>query len=588
MYLHSHPLMKPHPLSSFVMKLICLLVGVISFAHGAPTGLPPETEFAGDVPYVKDAHERQKLDIAFSKKGAAHPLLVWIHGGAFMGGDKAENHAVWAELMKSGYAVATINYRLSGDAKWPAQITDCKAAIRFLRAHAKDYNIAPGRIAVWGSSAGGHLAALVGTSGAARKLDVGENLDQSSAVSCAVDMFGPIDFEKMPQFTSPDSPEARMWGKATSDALDLAREACPITYLSKETPPILIFHGDTDGVVNISQSRIFDAAMKKAGAPGEFITLPGVGHSHVDVWMKERERIMNFFKLHLRGEKPAPTGSTETETITVEDGGTGPFKAIMAQDNSLPTHTIFRPEDLSAIGKTQSRLPVIAWGNGACANSPWEHVNFLSEIASHGFLVVAIGPMPTADQPRGGGARGTTKASLMTDAINWAIAQNNNSSSPYAGKLDLSKIAVAGMSCGGLQALETAPDPRVSTVMVCNSGIFINPRGAMGGMPNLAKDQLKKLHTPVIYILGGKKDIAYENGMDDFKRIKGLPAFAANLEVGHGGTYAQAHGGDFAKVATAWFQWQLKGDKRAAAMFQGAPCGVDKMEGWKVEKKDIP
>lgn len=577
--------MKTQSLSSFVAALVFLVAGVIPSAHGGPAGLPPDVEFAGDVSYVKDAHERQKLDIAFAKTGEPRPLLVWIHGGAFMGGDKAEHHAVWADLTKSGYAVATINYRLSGDAKWPAQITDCKAAIRFLRAHAKDYNLAPGRIAVWGSSAGGHLAALVGTSGAATKLDVGEYLDQSSAVSCAVDMFGPVDFEKMPQFTSPDSPEARMWGKATSEALDLAREACPITYLSKDTPPILIFHGDADGVVNISQSQLFDAAMKKAGARGEFITLPGVGHSHVDVWMKQRERIMRFFKLHLVGETSVPAVSAETETLTVEDGGTGPFKAVMAQDSSLPTHTIFRPSDMSAIGKTQDLLPIVAWGNGACANSPWEHVNFLSEIASHGFLVIAIGPMPTNDKPRG---VGPTKASLMTDAINWAIAQNANAASPYAGKLDPTKIAVAGMSCGGLQALETAPDPRVSTVMVCNSGIFIHPRAAMGGMPNLAKDQLKKLHTPVLYMLGGKKDIAYENGMDDFNQIAGLPVFAANLEVGHGGTYAQPHGGDFAKVATAWLQWHLKGDKNAAAMFQGEPCGVAKMEGWKVEKKGMP
>lgn len=282
-----------------------------------------------------------------------------------------------------------------------------------------------------------------------------------------------------------------------------------------------------------------------------------------------------------------PAVSTEIETLRVEDGGTGPCKAVMARDGSLPTHTIFRPRDMSAVGKTQDRLPIVAWGNGACANSPWEHVNFLSEIASHGFLVIAIGPMPTEGK-RGGGAGGPTKASLMTDAINWAIAQHTNAASQYAGKLDTSKIAVAGMSCGGLQALEVAPDPRVSTLMVCNSGIFINSGGAMGGMPRLTKDHLKKLHTPVIYILGGQKDIAYANGMDDFKHIAGLPAFAANLEVGHGGTYAKPHGGDFAKVATAWLQWQLKGDKKAAAMFQGDPCGVARMEGWKVEKKHIP
>ena len=257
----------------------------------------------------------------------------------------------------------------------------------------------------------------------------------------------------------------------------------------------------------------------------------------------------------------------------------------MVSDRSLPTHTLFRPKDLSSFGESR-KLPIIAWGNGACANSPWEHVNFLSEVASHGFLILAIGPMPAEGQR---GARGgATKSSLMVGAIDWALAQATNSASPYCGKLDTGKIAVAGMSCGGLQALETAPDPRVTTAVICNSGILGNPGAGVPGMPALRKDHLGKLHSPVLYILGGEKDIAYRNGMDDFRRIDRLPVFAANLNVGHGGTYSRPHGGDFAKVATAWFQWQLNGDTRAAAMFQGESCGVSRMEGWKIEKKNIP
>ena len=277
--------------------------------------------------------------------------------------------------------------------------------------------------------------------------------------------------------------------------------------------------------------------------------------------------------------------TTETASRTVEDGGTGPYKALMASDSTLATHTIFRPEDLSQFGK-KTKLPIIAWGNGACANSPWEHVNFLDEIASHGFLVLAIGPMPAEGQR--GGPGGPTKSSQMTDAIDWAIAQNSDKTSQYYGKLDTSKIAVAGMSCGGLQTLEVAPDPRVSTAMICNSGILGNPGGGMGGMPNLTKDYLEKLHTPTLYILGGERDIAYNNGMDDFKRINHVPVFVANLDVGHGGTYSRPHGGKFAIVATAWLQWQLKGDKQAAQLFEGEPCGLAKMEGWTVEKKNIP
>ncbi len=285
----------------------------------------------------------------------------------------------------------------------------------------------------------------------------------------------------------------------------------------------------------------------------------------------------------------SPVGAQETSSTgqltsrVVEDGGTGPYSALMLSDNTLPTHTIFRPNDLSVFGD-KNKLPIIAWGNGACANSPWEHINFLSEVASHGFLVVAIGPMPQEGQ-RGGGR---STSSQLVDAINWAIAQNNDKASIYYNKIDITKIAVSGMSCGGLQTLEMAPDPRVTTAVICNSGILGNPGSGMPGMPGLTKDHLLKLHTPTLYILGGETDIAYGNGMDDFKRINHVPVFAANMNVGHGGTYSQPHGGEFAKVATAWYKWQLKGDEEAGKMFTGEPCGLSQDPNWKAEKKNIP
>ncbi|MCW0484945.1 sialate O-acetylesterase [Gaoshiqia sediminis] len=266
----------------------------------------------------------------------------------------------------------------------------------------------------------------------------------------------------------------------------------------------------------------------------------------------------------------------------VEDGGTGAYKAIMSTDNSLPTHTIFRPDDLGVFGK-KNQLPIIVWGNGACANSPWEHVNFLSEVASHGFLTIAIGPMPKEGE-RG---QGRSASSQLLDAIDWAIAQNNDKSSVFYKKIDVSKIAVSGMSCGGLQTLEVAPDPRVTTAVVCNSGIIGNG-GGMPGMPSLKKEHLAKLHSPTLYLLGGESDIAYKNGMDDYNRINHVPVFVANMDVGHGGTYGQPHGGEFAIVATAWYKWQLKGDQEAGKMFTGNPCQLSKSTVWKVDKKNLP
>jgi len=273
----------------------------------------------------------------------------------------------------------------------------------------------------------------------------------------------------------------------------------------------------------------------------------------------------------------------ESATRIVEDGGTGKFTAQMMTEPSLTTHTVFRPQDLSAFSE-QHKLPVIAWGNGACYNSPWEHVNFLNEVASHGFLVVAIGTMPKEE---GEQAKDRSVSSQLLDAIDWAIAQNSDKDSPYYNKIDVDNIAVSGMSCGGLQTLEVAGDPRITTIVVCNSGLFVEQRGGMPGMPQLSKDELKKIHTPTLYLLGGPSDIAYNNGMDDYKRINHVPIFMANMDVGHGGTYSQPNGGEFARVATAWYKWQLKQDQEASKMFTGNPAGLSQSAEWTVEKKNM-
>ncbi|QNF33193.1 alpha/beta hydrolase [Adhaeribacter swui] len=275
----------------------------------------------------------------------------------------------------------------------------------------------------------------------------------------------------------------------------------------------------------------------------------------------------------------------DVSSRTIEDGGTGKYPALMLTEASLPTHTVFRPKDISAFSK-KNKLPIIAWGNGACYNSPWEHVNFLNEVASHGFLVVAIGVMP---KESGEQVKDRSQSAQLTAAIDWAIAQNKDRNSPYYNKIDVSKIAVSGMSCGGLQTLEVAGDPRITTTVVCNSGIFTNPAASrMPGMPQLSKEQLKKIHTPTLYLLGGPSDIAYNNGMDDFKQINHVPVFVGNMDVGHGGTYSQPHGGEFARVATAWYKWQLKADKEAGKMFTGNPAGLAQSAGWTVEKKNMP
>ena len=270
------------------------------------------------------------------------------------------------------------------------------------------------------------------------------------------------------------------------------------------------------------------------------------------------------------------------KSLVVEDGGTGNYKAIMKEEASLEAHTVFVPQDLSAFNE-KNPLPVLVWGNGACTNSPWEHFKFLNEIASHGYLVLATGYIPMEEKPYQG-PMSTTEQQIQS--IDWAIAQNADPASPYYNKVDVKNICVAGMSCGGLQSLYNCADPRITSLMICNSGLFKNSNRnqAVGGMPMPDKSKLKEIHTPIIYILGGKEDIAYENGMDDFHLISHVPACAANFPVGHGGTYRQPHGGEFSVVALNWLNWQLKGDKQAAKMFKGKDCLLSKREGWTIEK----
>ena len=277
----------------------------------------------------------------------------------------------------------------------------------------------------------------------------------------------------------------------------------------------------------------------------------------------------------------------ELASMIIEDGGTGPYKAVVLGEETLPKFTIYRPQNLGDFDSKQ-KLPILLWGNGGCADSSSMHKLFLNEIASNGFIIFAIGPFSSLQNPMQKGAmEGERKEISLLEALDWAVAENSRESSEYYGKLDTGKVAAMGMSCGGLQALEVSPDPRIGTSVICNSGVLNGPPPEGFSLPALTKDDLKRLHAPIIYIIGGEKDIAYPNAMDDFKRIKKIPVVIINLDVGHGGTYAQPHGGAFSGPTIAWLKWQLNGDEEAALMFRGEDCGLCKDTEWKIETKNI-
>ena len=258
------------------------------------------------------------------------------------------------------------------------------------------------------------------------------------------------------------------------------------------------------------------------------------------------------------------TISATAESPPIALGGSGPYSAGYETTIRLANHTIYRPNTLPA----DVKLPIVAWGNGACrADGTWFE-NILTEWASHGFLVIANG--------RPGGF-GSTDSDMLVESIDWAVAENTRVGSKYRGRIDTTKVAVMGQSCGGIETYEVADDPRITTTVLWNSGLLSDSQNYL----------LTRLRAPIAYFIGGPSDIAYENAMDDWRRLPaGLPAFMGNLDVGHFGTYDQPNGGEFGRVGAHYLKWRLKGDQASKAQFVGSNCGLCTTD-WDVMQKNL-
>jgi len=270
--------------------------------HEGQSALPADAQILRDLEYVAGGHVRNKLDLYLpAKADRPLPVIVWIHGGGWANGSKEGCPAV--RFVGKGYAVASINYRFSQHALFPAQIEDCKAAIRWLRANAAKYKLDSGHVGVWGPSAGGHLVALLGTTGNAKELEGhGGNRDQSSRVQCVVDWFGPTDFAKIGGWQDkPGSPIAMLLGGPARDRQELAAKANPITYIDKGAAPFLIMHGEEDKGVPMIQSELLDEALRKAGVESTLVRIAKNGHGGPGFTTPESwKRIEEFFDKHLK------------------------------------------------------------------------------------------------------------------------------------------------------------------------------------------------------------------------------------------------------------------------------------------------
>ena len=561
-----------------------------------------------NVNYVGDDKAYHTCDIYLPKEQKdSYPVVIHIYGSAWFnnnGKGLADLGTIVNSLLKAGYAVVCPNHRSSMDAPWPAQINDIRAVIRFVRGEADKYKFDTSFVATSGFSSGGHLASIAATTSGMRTATVGTvtldlegNLgkytNQPSSVNAACDWSGPVDLTAMDcgehMTMGENSPEDVLLRSKLSREPDKYLSLSATQYVDPKDPPIIIFHGDKDGVVPNCQGRKFYELLKAAGVKTE-ATFPADGnHGGPEMYTPENLQKMVRFLDSVREGRKCNKGCCqehERRQRIIEDGGTGDFKAIMKEDTSLShEHTIFVPQDLTQFD-AQHPLPVLVWGNGACANSPWEHMNFLNEIASHGFIVLATGEIPMKDEWYKGPM---SRSDQQIEALDWIFAQNRNPASPYYNKIDTLHVCMAGMSCGGLQTLSNCADPRITTIMICNSGLFkpSNAAQAVGGMPMPKKEKLNDIHCPILYMLGGKTDIAYENGMDDFHRIQHVAACAINYPVGHGGTYREPHGGEFTIPALAWLNWQLKGDRQAAKYFIGKEPQLLQRKDWSIEKNKL-
>jgi acetyl esterase/lipase len=273
-----------------------------------PSPVPEDAKVQKDLSY--GPHKQNKLDLYVPKSDGPVPLVLWVHGGGWELGSKYGGGPS-LDLIRKGYAVASIDYRLSWQAIFPAQIEDCMAAIRWLRSHAKEYNLDPDHFGAWGMSAGGHLAALLGTCDDTAFPPDPDGPKCSAAVQAVCDWFGPADFLHWGDYKIDDpiarkaSQVSRLFGGFVPDKQDLARSASPVVHVSKSSAPFLIFHGDKDEIVPLQQSESLNAALKKAGVESALHVVKGGGHGRggftAPEVLKEEQA---FFDRHLK-PKPA-------------------------------------------------------------------------------------------------------------------------------------------------------------------------------------------------------------------------------------------------------------------------------------------
>ena len=363
-------------ISCFLISACFLSISAV--AQGPPPGAAPGAPQAGrmqidrDIEYSRVGDRWLKLDLYRREPGTApSPIVVWIHAGGWSSGDKSPTPA--AALLSNGFAVASIEYRSSAEAKFPAQLHDCKAAIRWLRANAKTYNLDGEHIGVWGHEAGGHLAALLGTTGDVRELEGdGGNADQSSRVQAVVDFAGVTDVLQMAGVNSRLQPALKLFVGGAA-----VQKASPVSYVSQDDPPFLIVHGTADAVVPPRQSEMFIAALKQAGVDSSLELQIGASNELGKLLtMPVLDMVAGFFD-RLKGQKraaglssflPSPADCW-VDPVQLDLGGTlyRTYPTPSRGPNTIASYRLYLPPDYDS--NRTHRYPVIYFTHGMSVDS---------------------------------------------------------------------------------------------------------------------------------------------------------------------------------------------------------------------------